>query len=139
MREDRAAFTRKTTDKTNRYVDVNIIRDLLLIQPRCPVSVALDPGQLNIRFEIYSIDCALDSSDLDFTPGAQSPQAIRDIFHRDVGFPSEGMGSPLATGERRHRYTQISAQRELYIRTISLNVLTKEILLYSDYPCAFIT
>jgi len=45
-------FTRKTTDKTNRYVDVNIIRDLLLIQPRYPVGMALDPGQLNIRFEI---------------------------------------------------------------------------------------
>lgn len=46
----------------------------------------------------------------------------------------EGMGSPLARRERRHRYTQISARRELYIRAISVNVLTKQILLrYSSW------
>lgn len=97
--EDRVAFTRKTADKTNRYVGVNIIRDLLLIQPRYPVSVALDPGQLNIRFEILFDRLHSWFPGFGFSPRAQPLRAIRDIFHRDVKFPS-GRRNGIAFGER---------------------------------------
>lgn len=86
-------------DKTNRYVGVNIIRDLLLIQPRYPVSVALDPGQLNIRFEILFDRLHSWFPGFGFSLRAQPLRAIRDIFHRDVRFPS-GRRDGIAFGER---------------------------------------
>lgn len=92
-----AAFTRKTADKTNRYVDVNIIRDLLLIQP----PVTRQPSiQVNLIYvlKFYSIDCTLDSPDF-----REPLPAILDIFHRVVGLSLSLLAGGTENCPRRRR------------------------------------
>lgn len=94
--------------------------------------------QVNLIYvlKFYSIDCTLDSPGFGFSLRAQPPRAIRDIFHRDVRFPSgrRGWDRLWREGNVTDRYIyRFPSGNYIFVRN-SVNVLTKQILLrYSSW------